>query len=160
MTSYKLRRSSRSGKKWQVTTPSGKTVHFGSAGMSDYTKHKDPERKERYIKRHAGNKDGKTSRRENWTKSGLDTAGFWSRWLTWNKPTLQASIKDIENRFNISIDYNQSKSPRSALKLGKAPYRTKSPRRSPNFIRRRVSPKIASRYRSSTGAKKPICIRH
>ena len=29
-----------------------KTVHFGAAGMSDYTKHKDPARKERYIERH------------------------------------------------------------------------------------------------------------
>jgi len=29
-----------------------KTTHFGAAGMSDYTKHKDPERKQRYLNRH------------------------------------------------------------------------------------------------------------
>ena len=29
-----------------------KTTHFGSAGMSDYTKHKDEDRKKRYIERH------------------------------------------------------------------------------------------------------------
>jgi hypothetical protein len=73
----------------------GKTVHFGAKGMSDYTKHKDSERKQRYIDRHA--------RRESWSKSGLKTAGFWSRWLLWNKPSLSASIANIEQRFGIDI---------------------------------------------------------
>jgi len=72
-----------------------KTIHFGSKGMSDYTINKDPERKHLYINRH------KT--RENWSKSGIKTAGFWSRWLLWNKPTLDESIKDIEKRFNVKI---------------------------------------------------------
>jgi hypothetical protein len=116
--SYKLEPSTRSGKKWMITTPEGKKVHFGAAGMSDYTKHQDPERKENYIKRHAGNMpQGLTSRREDWTKSGLDTAGFWSRWLTWNLPTLQASISDIEDRFGIKIDYRgRSKKSSSSMK--------------------------------------------
>jgi hypothetical protein len=42
---------------------------------------------------------------ENWTKSGLRTAGFLSRWILWNKPTILASIKDVEDRFNIKIKY-------------------------------------------------------
>jgi hypothetical protein len=29
--------------------------------------------------------------------------GFFSRWLLWNKPSLKASIKDTEKRFNIKI---------------------------------------------------------
>ena len=29
-----------------------KTTHFGAAGMSDYTKHKDKSRKRRYLTRH------------------------------------------------------------------------------------------------------------
>lgn len=41
--------------------------------------------------------------RENWTKSGIDTAGFWSRWVLWNKPTLAASVADTEHRFGIDI---------------------------------------------------------
>ena len=41
--------------------------------------------------------------RENWNKSGIHTAGFWSRWILWNKPTLQESINDVEKRFNIKI---------------------------------------------------------
>jgi len=109
---YILQKSTRSGKKWMVSTPSGKTVHFGSAGMSDYTKHKDPERKERYIARHAGTKSGKTSSRENWTKSGLNTAGFWSRWLLWGEPTIDKSVKNIENNFGIDI-VKKSRSPQT-----------------------------------------------
>jgi hypothetical protein len=41
--------------------------------------------------------------RENWSKSGIKTAGFWSRWLLWNKPTLDESIRDIEKRFHVII---------------------------------------------------------
>lgn len=73
----------------------GKTIHFGAKGYSDYTIHKDPERKQRYIDRHQSN--------ENWTKSGIDTAGFWSRWLLWGEPTLGQSIKKIENKFGVKI---------------------------------------------------------
>ena len=36
-----------------------KTTHFGAAGMSDYTKHKDKSRKRRYLTRHREEKNGK-----------------------------------------------------------------------------------------------------
>lgn len=72
-----------------------KTVHFGAKGMSDYTIHKDLERKQRYIDRHRANED--------WTKSGIDTAGFWSRWLLWGEPTLRESIRKIEDKFGVKI---------------------------------------------------------
>jgi len=74
-----------------------RTIHFGAAGMSDYTQNKDPSRKKRYIDRHR--------KRENWTKSGLKTAGFWSKHILWNKPTIRESIKDIENKFDVNIKY-------------------------------------------------------
>lgn len=89
-----LCKSSNSNKKYQVTI-GNKTVHFGAIGYSDYTKHKSAERKRQYIIRHRT--------RENWSKSGIRTAGFWSRWLLWNKPTIKASIRDIESRFSITI---------------------------------------------------------
>lgn len=92
---YKLKKSTRKDKKYMVILPEGKTVHFGADGYSDYTKHKDPERKKRYIARHKEN--------EKWGKRGIDTAGFWSRWILWNLPTLKDSIKDTEKRFNITI---------------------------------------------------------
>ena len=71
------------------TTGRTKTTHFGSAGMSDYTIHKDPERKERYLARHKKN--------ENWNDP--TTAGSLSRWILWHKPTLKASIADYKRKF-------------------------------------------------------------
>ncbi len=69
-----------------------KTTHFGAAGMSDYTKHKDPARKQRYMNRHKAN--------EHWSKPM--TAGSLSRYILWNKPSLKASITDYKKRFNYS----------------------------------------------------------
>ena len=88
------------GKKYTAIIYKGddkiKTVHFGQFGASDFTKHKNEERKQRYIDRHRDN--------ENWSKAGITSAGFWSRWSLWNKPTIQASKSDIESRFNVKIN--------------------------------------------------------
>jgi hypothetical protein len=77
--------------KYYIITKSGRKISFGAVGYSDFTKHKDEDRKQRYINRHRN--------KENWTKSGIDTAGFWSRWLLWNKPTIKDSYNDIKNRY-------------------------------------------------------------
>ena len=69
-----------------------KTTHFGCAGMSDYTKHKDKARKQRYMNRHKATED--------WSKPM--SAGALSRYILWNKPTLRASIQDYKKRFNYS----------------------------------------------------------
>ena len=74
-----------------TTTKREKTVKFGATGYEDFTTHKDEARKASYISRHRS--------RENWTKSGVDTPGFWSRWLLWNLPTIAASLADIKKRF-------------------------------------------------------------
>ena len=79
--------------KYYIITASGKTVYFGAIGYEDFTIHKDPSRKARYIARHKN--------KENWTKSGINTSGFWSRWLLWNQITLQSSYNDIRTRFLI-----------------------------------------------------------
>jgi hypothetical protein len=71
------------------------TVHFGATGYQDYTQHKDPARKARYIQRH--------NRRERWGRDATATAGFWSRWLLWNRPSLRASILDTQRRFGLTI---------------------------------------------------------
>jgi len=86
-------KSDKPNKKFYIITSKNKKVYFGAAGMSDMTIHKDEVRKLRYIMRHQKN--------ENWTKSGIDPAGFWSRWYLWNKPTLEASYNDIKKRFSI-----------------------------------------------------------
>jgi hypothetical protein len=89
-----LSKSTNKEKKYMVIID-GKTVHFGAKGYEDFTMHKNESRKNNYISRH------KT--RENWTKSGMKTAGFWSRWLLWNKPSFSSSIKDIEKNFKVKI---------------------------------------------------------
>jgi hypothetical protein len=68
-----------------------KIVSFGAKGMSDYTKHKDDERKKLYLARHKANED--------WTDPM--TPGALSRWILWNKKTLKASIADFKKRFNL-----------------------------------------------------------
>ena len=76
---------------YNEATKRNNTVKFGATGYSDYPTHKDEERKKSYISRH--------EKRENWGKSGVNTAGFWSRWLLWNKKTISGSLADIKKRF-------------------------------------------------------------
>lgn len=68
-----------------------KTTHFGSAGMSDFTIHKDKARRQRYLDRHR--------KRENW--ESYMTAGSLSRYILWNKPTFTGSLRDFKKRFNL-----------------------------------------------------------
>jgi hypothetical protein len=89
-----LKKSNKQNKKFMVFV-NGKTIHFGAKGMSDYTIHKDKDRMKRYCDRH--------KKRENWTKKGIKTAGFWSKWLLWNKPTLNGSKKNNSTKFNVSF---------------------------------------------------------
>lgn len=89
-----LSRSNKPDKKYMVRVD-GRTIHFGARGMSDYTKHKDSSRKQRYISRHR--------QRESWSRSGMKSAGFWAKNVLWNKPSLSASKKDIERRFGVKI---------------------------------------------------------
>lgn len=91
-----IRPSRKSGKKYDAvfsssSDPKGrtKTVSFGSKGMSDFTKHKDLERKKRYMARHKA--------RENWNDP--TSAGALSRWILWNKPSFQASVASYKRKF-------------------------------------------------------------
>lgn len=95
---YHLYDSTRADKKFMVITPNKKKIHFGASNYEDYTMHHDNKRKDAYIARHQHNED--------WTETGLDTAGFWARWLLWNKSTIKASILDIDQRFGIGIEYD------------------------------------------------------
>ena len=88
--SFILKKSDKAGKKYMVWNGK-KKVYFGARGYEDYTTHKNPTRKKRYIARHRG--------KEDWWDT--NTPGFWSRWILWNLPSLQASIEDTEHRFHI-----------------------------------------------------------
>lgn len=92
---YILEESANPSKKFTAIrlNPTLKHIFFGQKGYDDYTTHKDADRKDAYIFRHKSNED--------WENP--DTAGFWSKHILWNKPTIDASIKDVEKRFDIKI---------------------------------------------------------
>ena len=95
-----IKKSNKPDKKFDAVINGKKTVSFGSKGMSDYTLHKDDDRKNRYIQRHRANED--------WNKSGIDTAGFYSRWVLWNKKTLQSSVNDLNDKYK-NVTFKLSK---------------------------------------------------
>jgi len=81
----RLRRATNGIHKFTVQFPDGPKVNFGRKGYSDFTIHRDRERMKRYLTRHRS--------RENWTRAGARTAGFWSRWLLWSEPSFQAALR-------------------------------------------------------------------
>lgn len=91
-----IRRSHKKDKKWDAVFeyPDGhtKTVPFGQKGYSDYTKHKDKTRKQRYINRHSG-------MGEDWNDP--TTPGALSLHILWNKPSFNASVADFKKRFKL-----------------------------------------------------------
>ena len=91
-----ISKSNRKDKKLKAVIDNKKTIHFGASGYSDYTKHKDTERKYAYIRRHKKN--------ENW--ADFKTAGFYAKHILWNKPSILESVKDTNKQFkNIHIKY-------------------------------------------------------
>jgi len=96
MIEAKLTKSDNPKKKYKVVVTGKdkkKTLHFGQKGASDFTKHKDEERKKLYISRHRKNED--------W--SNVYSSGWWSRWLLWEKPSIKEAKKNIERTKNIDI---------------------------------------------------------
>ena len=94
MTEIIITKSKNKDKKYSAVIDGKKTIHFGAVGYEDYSVHKDPERKQRYIDRHKS--------REDW--SDHTTAGFYAKNILWNKPTITESIRDTNKRFkNINI---------------------------------------------------------
>ena len=89
-----VKKSDKKDKKYDAVIDGKKTVSFGATGYSDFTKHKDEERKERYIARHKVNQDWKDHK----------TAGFYAKNILWNKPTIEASVKDTNRKIpNLNI---------------------------------------------------------
>ena len=92
-----ISQSDKPNKKIEARIDGRKSIHFGAKGMSDFTIHKDPERKQRYLQRHKG-------MGEDW--SNPLTAGFYATNILWNKPTITESIRDTNRRFpNLNIIY-------------------------------------------------------
>ena len=89
-----ITKSKTKDKKYDAIIDGKKTIHFGAKGYSDFTIHKDEERKDRYINRH--------KKTENWNDP--KTAGFYAKNILWNKKSVKASVEDTNERFkNIHI---------------------------------------------------------
>lgn len=94
--SVKIKPSTKPKKKYEAVivskdTDKIDTVHFGDKEYSDFTKSKDINKKRLYLLRHEKNED--------WSIDGIKSAGFWARWILWNKTSIRKSIKDINRRF-------------------------------------------------------------
>ena len=87
-----IQRSSNPEKKYDAIIGVRRKVPFGAQGMKDFTTHHHPMRKVRYLARHGG-------QNQDWTRSGLETAGFYARNLLCNKPTLRESVADLNSRY-------------------------------------------------------------
>jgi hypothetical protein len=117
----KITRSPDRKKKFRATLEDGRTVDFGASGYSDYTKHKTPSRMRSYVLRHGGRVprriiaerdpkkiqtmmlDVNSSDKEDWKISGIDGAGFWSRWYLWSYPDFEGVKKFMSKRFGIKF---------------------------------------------------------
>ena len=56
----------------------------GAKGYEDYTPHRDEKRRRNYLSRHKS--------REDWGRSGVMTAGWLSRYILWEKPTIKEAV--------------------------------------------------------------------
>ena len=76
-----------------------KLYHLVRRGLRTIPSITNPDRtkKNAYLARHKNN--------ENWGASGVKTAGWMSKHVLWHKPTLKASIDDIDKRFK-SLNVN------------------------------------------------------
>ena len=90
-----FKKSTRDTKKYMVVLEDNEgkkhTIHFGQRGFQDFTQHHDENRKKAYISRHGAREDFSNSL----------TPGFWARWILWNKPTVEESLKDTIKRFHL-----------------------------------------------------------
>ena len=92
---YTLKKSTRKGKRFQLTNERGKTIHFGSDVGSTFIDHQDEKKKSAWEARHKGDKG------YNNKSSGI----YYSKMLLWTEPTLNKAISSLEKKDGIKIIY-------------------------------------------------------
>ena len=85
-------KSDKPEKRMKAVFDDKKTIHFGSKGGSTFLEHKDSKIKKAWESRHKV--------REDWDNPF--SASALSKWILWNKATLEASIKDYKKKFNLT----------------------------------------------------------
>ena len=84
-----IQKSSRTGKKFQASDGK-RTVHFGASQYEDFTQHGDETRRKSYIQRHSN---------EDWSKSNMMSPAFMSRWILWEKKSIAAAIRNLNEKY-------------------------------------------------------------
>ena len=85
-----ITKSSKENKKFDAVVNGSKTVSFGDSSYQDYRQHKDPIRREAYIKRHS---------KEDWSKSNIASPAWMSRYTLWEKPTLKGAVDNANKKY-------------------------------------------------------------
>ena len=91
---FELERATDGKHKWIGVFTDGekeRRIPFGAKGYEDYTQHHNPLRKENYLTRHRT--------REDW-KDPM-TAGALSRWILWEYPSLERSVREFKRKFSL-----------------------------------------------------------
>ena len=83
--------SGRANKKWKAETEGHRAVHFGQRDAGDFTIHRDEAARKAYIARH--------SKPENWGRTGVMPPGWVSRYLLWEKPSLDEAIAAASRKY-------------------------------------------------------------
>ena len=83
--------SGRANKKWKAETEGHRAVHFGQRGADDFTIRRDEAARQAYIARHGSE--------ENWGRTGVMTPGWLSRYLLWEKPSLDEAIAAASTKY-------------------------------------------------------------
>lgn len=90
-----IKKSPKKDKKYVATFSRNgriKQTHFGASGYSDYNKHADKSRRQRYIKRHKS--------RENWNDP--TSAGSLSYHLLWGPTTsFRSNVSSFKRKFHL-----------------------------------------------------------
>ena len=85
-----IRRSKKRDKKFDAVI-GNRTVSFGAKGYEDFTTHKDPERRDRYLARHKND------------PRSIKTAGGLARDILWSKPSLAEAVRYSEKKHGVKI---------------------------------------------------------
>jgi len=88
----RIEKSKRKNKRFVAIFEDGRKTHFGLRGGSTYIDHQDKTKRKNYLKRHVV--------RENW--DDFQSAGSLSRFLLWDLPTFNASLKKYKKRFKLT----------------------------------------------------------
>ena len=78
--------SNKYGEQYDTLIDGKQTISYGASGYSDFTKHKDPQRKDLYLARHS---------KEDWSKSNIASPDWMSRYIIWGKTTLKGAVDNV-----------------------------------------------------------------